>query len=126
MVSLQEETDDQDGNPQRQLATEDYDQQYEGEQPPEITVVALSPKVSEQLWLFSSALEMRNEASFCDISFIVNGNIFRAHRVIVRYIVVIVLQISYHMHISNPYNLNCVAHGVVGCERCFPKDRTTS
>ena len=52
---------------------------------PEPIVVQLSPRNHEQTTILSFAMDMRNESSFCDISFVVNGSIFRAHRVIVRY-----------------------------------------
>ena len=53
----------------------------------EVIVVSLTPKFSEQLHIFSAAQEMRNEAAFCDVSFVVKGNLFRAHKIIVRQVV---------------------------------------
>ena len=54
------------------------------EGPPEAEVAQLTPHFHEQAAILSFAMEMRNESSFCDVSFVVTGSIFRAHRVIVR------------------------------------------
>ena len=59
-------------------------QRQPGEDEVEAVVARLSPQYSEQAALLPLAMEMRNEASFCDVSFVVNGSMFRAHRVIVR------------------------------------------
>lgn len=48
--------------------------------------VYLSPGSSEQASILPLAREMRNEACFCDITFVVQGRMFRAHRIIVRYL----------------------------------------
>jgi hypothetical protein len=47
--------------------------------------VYLSARGSEQSAFLPMAREMRDEACFCDVTFIVQGHIFKAHRIIVRY-----------------------------------------
>jgi hypothetical protein len=42
------------------------------------------PADNEKNSMISAFIEMRNEASFCDVSFLVQGSLFRAHRVVVR------------------------------------------
>lgn len=51
---------------------------------PEAAAVELCPRHHEQASILSFAMEMRHESCFCDVSFVVNGSIFRGHRVIVR------------------------------------------
>jgi hypothetical protein len=60
------------------------DEPAANEEDHEVVVVSLAPKFSEQLHIFSAAQDMRNEAAFCDVSFVVKGNLFRAHKIIVR------------------------------------------
>lgn len=46
----------------------------------------IHPTDQEKNAIVSSFIEMRNEASFCDVSFQIQGSIFRAHRIVVRYL----------------------------------------
>ena len=43
----------------------------------------LAPTDTEKKNILAFALELRNEATFCDVAFLVKGSLFRAHRVIV-------------------------------------------
>ena len=43
----------------------------------------LAPTDTEKKNILAFALELRNESTFCDVAFLVKGNLFRAHRVIV-------------------------------------------
>ena len=59
----------------------DYDEQsYESEI---CYDTYLAPTDSEKKNILAFALELRNEATFCDVAFLVKGSLFRAHRVIV-------------------------------------------
>lgn len=49
----------------------------------EIPILTVTPGDKEKTNVFRSLLTMRNEASFCDVSFLVQGTLFRAHRVVV-------------------------------------------
>lgn len=51
----------------------------------EIPILTVSPGENEKGSVFRDFLNMRNEASFCDVAFLVQGTLFRAHRVVVRY-----------------------------------------
>lgn len=76
-----------EGGPSREedeAAASEPDEEVGQAQFPDPKVVELIPRFQEQAGLLSFAMEMRNESSFCDISFVVGGSIFRAHRVIVR------------------------------------------
>lgn len=74
------------------------------EQAQETIVVQLSPRHHEQAAILSFAMDMRNESSFCDISFVVNGSIFRAHRVIVRYELCVLVVLSFLL--THPFYLS--------------------
>ena len=50
----------------------------------EVPILKVCPSDSERGNVFSSFLTMRNESSFCDVAFLVQGTLFRAHRVVVR------------------------------------------
>jgi hypothetical protein len=76
-----EEEGEEEGDEQEQ--GEGQGEQEQEEEIPEPEVVQLSPRNHEQAAILSFAMDMRNESSFCDISFVVSGSIFRAHRVIV-------------------------------------------
>jgi len=43
----------------------------------------LTPTDSEKKSILAFAYELRTESTFCDVAFLVKGNLFRAHRVIV-------------------------------------------
>lgn len=46
--------------------------------------VMLSCASNEVAGFFAFASEMRREETFCDATFVVQGQIFRAHRIVVR------------------------------------------
>jgi hypothetical protein len=50
----------------------------------EVPILTVSPGDNEKGSVFREFLDMRNEASFCDVAFLVQGTLFRAHRVVVR------------------------------------------
>lgn len=50
----------------------------------EVPILTVSAGDNEKGTVFREFLNMRNEASFCDVAFLVQGTLFRAHRVVVR------------------------------------------
>jgi hypothetical protein len=50
----------------------------------EVPILTVSPGENEKASVFRDFLNMRNDASFCDVAFLVQGTLFRAHRVVVR------------------------------------------
>jgi len=58
---------------------EDEEVIYEAEVP----ILTVSAGENEKGSVFRDFLNMRNEASFCDVAFVVQGTLFRAHRVVV-------------------------------------------
>mmetsp|Transcript_15475 Transcript_15475/g.25778 ORF Transcript_15475/g.25778 Transcript_15475/m.25778 type:complete len:93 (+) Transcript_15475:79-357(+) len=61
---------------------EDEEVIYEAEVP----ILTVSAGENEKGSVFRDFLNMRNEASFCDVAFVVQGTLFRAHRVVVRFV----------------------------------------
>lgn len=59
---------------------DDDDSDYESEISYE---TFLTPSDSEKKSILAFAYELRTESTFCDVAFLVKGNLFRAHRVIV-------------------------------------------
>lgn len=49
----------------------------------EVPILTVSAGENEKGSVFRDFLNMRNEASFCDVAFVVQGTLFRAHRVVV-------------------------------------------
>lgn len=50
------------------------------------SVLTTKPSEFEKSSSFRSSMEMRNDASFCDVAFLVQGCLFRAHKIIVRFV----------------------------------------
>jgi hypothetical protein len=68
---------------------DDDGNEYEYEEEPIVNpVLTTRPSEFEKSSSFRSSMEMRNDASFCDVAFLVQGCLFRAHKIIVRYGVV--------------------------------------
>jgi hypothetical protein len=47
-------------------------------------ILQIPPGESEKNTVFAALLELRNDASFCDVAFLVHGTLFRAHKIVVR------------------------------------------
>ena len=65
-----------------------YDEEDDNEivyETEEVPILTVSPGENEKGNVFRDLLTMRNESSFCDVAFLVQGTLFRAHRVVVRY-----------------------------------------
>lgn len=69
------EEDTQDGN----------QYEYEDEAVEMNPVLSTRPSEHEKSTCFRSSMDMRNDASFCDVAFLVQGRLFRAHKIIVRF-----------------------------------------
>jgi hypothetical protein len=71
--------------------SQDYDSQQEQEREQEQQeeeeeyTFTTSPTENEKSTAMVSLFDMRNDAAFCDVAFLVHGCLFRAHKVIVRY-----------------------------------------
>lgn len=50
----------------------------------DVPILTVTAGDNEKGSVFRGCLNMRNEAAFCDVAFLVQGTLFRAHRVIVR------------------------------------------
>jgi hypothetical protein len=65
---------------------ESQHQDHEDDQNQEMTyVLTTSPTENEKYSSLLSLFDMRNDAAFCDVAFLVHGCLFRAHKVIVRF-----------------------------------------
>ena len=74
-----------------------------------------------------SAFDIRSETTFCDVSFLVQGHLYRAHRIIVRYIECDCLfsyfsshhiYLTLHLFDFDENGFANTVHGVGGCEHC--------
>jgi hypothetical protein len=97
------------------------DDDYRGEQEEEY-IFTTSPTENEKSTSMVSLFDMRNDAAFCDVAFLVHGCLFRAHKVIVRStntshnISFLLLLIITRLH--------WLARGAAGCMHCSQKDRS--
>ena len=67
----------------------DHERHWEGEEgevvfEQEVPILTVSAGDNERGGVFRDLVSMRNEAAFCDVAFLVQGTLFRAHRVVVR------------------------------------------
>ena len=61
------------------------EQEEEEQEEEEEYIFTTSPSENEKSTAMISLFDMRNDAAFCDVAFLVHGCLFRAHKVIVRY-----------------------------------------
>ena len=87
-------------------------------------VLSVKSSEHEKSASFRSALDMRNEASFCDVAFLVQGCLFRAHKIIVRCVTrTLMLYIFYFLRLIQSYDA-VAAHGVGGYSHSSQRGQT--